>query len=102
MGTSGSEGGQQKPTSRKTGTALLSDPYSEYETCRGGTWRTAGVADYWSKYEFGWHWSPTANQHDAVAGVELAIAEAARLLGASLLEAVTDAQSGEVTPVVLV
>jgi putative transposase len=31
--------------------------FSEYETCRGGTWRTAGVADYWSKYEFGWHWS---------------------------------------------
>ena len=61
MGTSGSEGGQQKPTSRKTGTALLSDPYSDYETSRGGIWRTAGVADYWSKYEFGWHWSPTAN-----------------------------------------
>ena len=30
MGTSGSEGGQQKPTSRKTGTALLSDPYTEH------------------------------------------------------------------------
>jgi transposase InsO family protein len=59
--------------------------FSEYETSRGGTWRTAGVADYWSKYEFGWHWAPTANQHDAVAGVELAIAEAMRLLGASLL-----------------
>ena len=28
--------------------------FSEYETSRGGTWRTAGVADYWSKYEFGW------------------------------------------------
>ena len=51
--------------------------FSEYETSRGGTWRTAGVADYWSKYEFGWHWSPTANQHDAVAGVELGIAETA-------------------------
>jgi putative transposase len=34
--------------------------------------------------------------------VELAIAEATRLLGGSLLEAVTDAQTGEVTPVVLV
>lgn len=33
----------------------------EYETTTGGTWRVAGVADYWSKYEFGWHWSPTAN-----------------------------------------
>lgn len=76
--------------------------FSEYKTSRGGTWRTARVADYWSKYEFGWHWSPTANQHDAVAGMELAIAEAARLLGASLLETVTDPQTGEVTPVVLV
>ena len=76
--------------------------FSEYETSRGGTWRTAGVADYWSTYEFGWHWSPTANQHDAVAGMELAIAEATRLLGAFLLETVTDPQTGEVTPVVLV
>ena len=40
---------------------------------------------------------PTANQHDAVAGVELAIAETTRLLGASLLEAVTDTETGEVT-----
>jgi putative transposase len=44
--------------------------FSEYETSRGGTWRTAGVADYWSKYEFGWHLSATANQYEAVAGVE--------------------------------
>src|SRR3954452_2402117 len=28
MGTSGSEGGQQKPTSRKAGRALLCDPYT--------------------------------------------------------------------------
>jgi putative flavoprotein involved in K+ transport len=32
MGTSGSEGGQQKPTSRKTGRALLSDPYTHDNT----------------------------------------------------------------------
>ena len=35
MGTSGSEGGQQKPTSRKTGRALLSDPYTEHPTGEG-------------------------------------------------------------------
>ena len=35
MGTSGSEGGQQKPTSRKTGRALLSDPYTEHRTGEG-------------------------------------------------------------------
>ena len=42
------------------------------------------------------------DQHDAVAGVELAIAEAACLHGASLPDAVTHAQAGEVTPVVVV
>ena len=36
MGTSGSEGGQQKPTSRKTGRALLSDPYTYLATGRAG------------------------------------------------------------------
>ena len=35
MGTSGSEGGQQKPTSRKTGPALLPDPYTEHNTAEG-------------------------------------------------------------------
>jgi hypothetical protein len=35
MGTSGSEGGQQKPTSRKTGRALLSDPYTYVPTWSG-------------------------------------------------------------------
>ncbi len=60
---------------------------SEVETPTGGTWRVAGVADYWSKYELGWHWSPTANQHDAIEAVQPALAEAARLLpdGQSLL-----------------
>jgi putative transposase len=59
--------------------------FSEYETPAGGTWRVAGVADYWSKVEFGWHWSPTANQHDAIAAVEIALAEAQRLLGGTPL-----------------
>jgi hypothetical protein len=50
------------------------------------------VADYWSKYEFGWHWSPTANHRDAVAAVELrALFEAQRLLGGpSLADHLTD------------
>ncbi len=63
----------------------------------------AGVADYWSKYEYGWHWSPTANQHDAIAGVELALAEAERMLaGPSLLEHLCDPVTGEVVPITLV
>lgn len=55
--------------------------FSEYETNTGGTSRVGGIADYWSTYEFGWHWSPTANQHDAIAAVELVLDEAQRLHG---------------------
>lgn len=77
--------------------------FSEVETPSGGTWRVAGVADYWSKYELGWHWSPTANQHDAIDAVELALAEAQRLLdGQSLMEYLTDPDTGEVIPITLV
>ena len=77
--------------------------FSEYETTGGGTWRVGGIADYWSKCEFGWHWSPTANQHDAVAAVELALAEAGRLLdGPTLLEYLTDPDTGEIVPITLV
>lgn len=77
--------------------------FSEYETTGGGTWRVAGIADYFSKYEFGWHWSPTANQHDAIAAVELALAEAERLLGGPrLVDHLTDPDTGEVVPITLV
>jgi putative transposase len=44
-------------------------------------WRLASCRDYWSKYELGWHIFPTANQHDAVTAVELALTEAERLAG---------------------
>lgn len=39
--------------------------FSEYETRRGGIWRIAGCADYYSKYEFGWHLATTCNAGDA-------------------------------------
>lgn len=70
--------------------------FTEVETTSGGTWRIAACRDYWSKYELGWHISPTANQHDAIASIELAIVEAETLLGCSLLEAMTDPATGEV------
>lgn len=77
--------------------------FSEYETNAGGTWRVAGIADYWSKYEFGWHWSPTANHLDAIAAVEFALAEAQRLLGeVPLVEHLTDPDTGEIVPITLV
>ena len=36
--------------------------FSEFETTTGGTWRIAACRDYWSKYEFDAHVSPTAEQ----------------------------------------
>jgi transposase InsO family protein len=76
--------------------------FSEFETSRGGTWRLAGCADYWSKYEFGWHTSLTANQRDAVAAVELAIVEAETLAGEPLLPAITDRATGQIRPIIVV
>ena len=60
--------------------------FSEYETTTGGTWRIASCRDYWAKYEFDAHVSPTANMHDAVAAVELAVAEAEQLIGHPLID----------------
>jgi hypothetical protein len=58
------------------------------------------VADYWSKYEFGWHRSPTANQHDAVTAVELALVEAQRLLApVPRIEHLTDPDTGQIVPI---
>jgi putative transposase len=90
--------------------APTTDPYqlwqldfSEYETAARGTWWVADVADYRSECEFGWHWSPTANRHDAVAAVEMVIVEAQRLLGERpLVEHLTDPYTGEIVPITLV
>ena len=49
--------------------------FSEFETTTGGTWRIAGCRDWYSKYEHPWHVSPTGNKHDAIAAVELALAD---------------------------
>lgn len=68
MGTSGSEGGQQKPTSRKTGTALLSDPYTYASTWLGMAF-TAFVSDVFSRRIVGWRTTcsmPTALPLDAL------------------------------------
>lgn len=60
--------------------------FSEYETTTGGTWRLAGVTDYFSKYEHGWHISPTCTGTDAIEAVKIAVAEAERLGGAPLAQ----------------
>ena len=73
--------------------------FSEFETTTGGTWRLAGCRDYWSKYELGWHMSPTANEHDAVAAVGLALVEAEHLAGRPWAEMTSvDPDTGETMP----
>ncbi|MED7948776.1 hypothetical protein PUR56_08170, partial [Streptomyces sp. BE303] len=48
----------------------------------------------------GWHVAPTANQHDAIAAIELALAEAERLAGAQLVDLARRATDGTVMPLV--
>jgi transposase InsO family protein len=76
--------------------------FSEFETTTGGTWRLAGCRDYYSKHEYPFHISPTANQHDAIAAVELALAEAAELAGRPLRELADVDDEGNVVPLVTI
>jgi putative transposase len=59
--TSGSEGGSQKPTSRKAGRALRPDPYTEHPTREGKVY-CAVVLDACSRRVIGWsiETTPTA------------------------------------------
>jgi hypothetical protein len=54
--------------------------FSEFETT-AGTWRPAGCRDYWSKYEHPFQVSLTANQHDAIDAIELALADYDAIFG---------------------
>lgn len=77
--------------------------FSEFETTSGGTWRLAGCRDYWSKYEHPFHVSPTANQHDAIDAIELALADYQALFGHPMVEDCTvDPDTGELLPVVTI
>jgi transposase InsO family protein len=70
--------------------------FSEYETTAGGIWRLAGVTDYFTKYEHGWHIAPTCTGTDAIEAVRIAIAEAERLGGAPLAQLLpTDPDTGQ-------
>ena len=77
--------------------------FSEFETTTGRVWRIAGCADYFSKYEFGWHVATTCNGGDAQLAVHLAITEAERLAGGvSLAEQLTDPDTGQLRRITLV
>jgi transposase InsO family protein len=75
---------------------------TEFETTTGGTWRLAGCRDHWSKYELGRHVSPTANQHDAIIAIGLALTEAQRLAGKPLVELAARDDDGNVVPLVTI
>lgn len=76
--------------------------FSEFETTAGGTWRIAGVADYWAKYEFGWHIATTCAAGDAIAAVQVAIAEAETLTGRPLVKALRRDEDNQPIPINLV
>ena len=63
---------------------------SAYETPAGGTRRIAGVAGSFTGYGHGWHLGPAGTGADALTAVTLARAEAERLAGRPLVEALTD------------
>ena len=76
--------------------------FSEYETTTSGTWRLAGCADYWAKYEFGFHLATTCNRFDAIEAVQRAVDEAEQVLGRPLIEDLADPATGEVHRIKLV
>lgn len=77
--------------------------FSEFETTTGGTWRLAGCRDYWSKYEYPFHVSPTANQFDAIDAIEFALAEFEAMFGHPLVDdCPVDEDTGELLPVVTI
>ncbi|MCB7135796.1 hypothetical protein [Cellulosimicrobium marinum] len=76
--------------------------FSEFETTTGGTWRIAGCRDCWSKYEHPWHTSPTANQHDAIAAIELALADCEAMFGRPLIDACKVDDDGNIVPAVTI
>jgi putative transposase len=77
--------------------------FSEYEATVQSTWRLAGCADYWAKYELGFHVATTCNHRDAIRTVEIAIAEAERVLGKALVEDLPfDEETGQIIKIKLV
>ena len=77
--------------------------FSEFETTTGGTWRLAGCRDYFSKFEYPFHLSPTANKYDAVEAVQIALAEYEQLFGHPLVDTCpVDPETGGLLPVVTI
>jgi putative transposase len=76
--------------------------FTELETTGGGTWRISPVVDYATKACLAAPVSGTTGARDAIAAIKVAIAEAERLLGHSLLADCLDPASGEIFPLTIV
>jgi putative transposase len=72
--TSGSEGGPQKPTGRKTGRALRPDPYTEHPT-REGKLYCAVVLDSFSRRVVGWSMADHLRTELVLDALDMAIAQ---------------------------
>jgi putative transposase len=70
--TSGSEGGPQKPTHRKMGRALRSDPYTYVKTHSGWVY-VAFIVDVFSRMIVGWQASKSLRADLAIDALEMAV-----------------------------
>ncbi len=76
--------------------------FSEHETAGQGVWQLGGVVDYVAKVALACPVSATKTWRDAVAVLEDARQRVHDPLGRPLVDDLTDAQTGEVTPLVVV
>jgi transposase InsO family protein len=76
--------------------------FSEHETAGAGSWQLGGVVDYVAKLAFCCPVTATKTWRDAVLAIETARERAGELLGRPLIEDLTDHQTGEVIPIIVV
>jgi putative transposase len=76
--------------------------FFELETSGGGTWRSGDVIDYATKLVLAGPVTATQTTRDAIDSVAQALAAADELLGRPLLDDLTDAATGQTTPIFLV
>ena len=81
--TSGSEGGPEKPTHRKVGRALRSDPYTEHWTKEGKLYVCA-IKDVYSNRIVGWAIDERMKARLVVAAIEMAVARRGDVAGCIL------------------
>lgn len=76
--------------------------FFELETSGGGTWRSGDVIDYACKLVLAGPVTATQTTTDAINAIEDARSQVHDLLGHSLLDDVTDPETGQVTKVIVV